>query len=432
MSRIRWVNHASFVLIAEDIRLISDPWLFGSAFNNGWDLISKTKFDVSEFRDITHIWFSHEHPDHFAPSVLSSIDKSTRANITVLFQETKDHKVQTFCKSLGFKFQGLRNHQWFTLRPGFRVLCGKVPFYDSWLLVEAGDLRILNMNDCVVDGEAVASDIAKQTGKVDVLLTQFSYANWIGNPEDKKLRDESAREKLERVKIQIDSFAPRYTIPFASFVYFSHEENHYMNDAINTIDRVHESLKKSGTTPVVLYPDQVWEIGSKWDNTAALEAYRRDYELEAKPLRTTNSVPLDELCQLGTKYVSRMKRKNSKAVMALLGLPPMRYLDSIRFRVTDLNRVVSFDFTNGLRLVDDQSSDTHVSLSSESLAFLFKFDWGFDTLMVNGRFRASQENCQRLGKTFFVGTLNNTGRYLHPRILFDRVFVTRALRRLVG
>ena len=44
--RIRWVNHASYVLTARDVRLMTDPWLFGSAFNNGWDLISETKFSL--------------------------------------------------------------------------------------------------------------------------------------------------------------------------------------------------------------------------------------------------------------------------------------------------------------------------------------------------------------------------------------------------
>src|SRR5438067_7468032 len=54
------LNHASYVLTARDVRLMTDPWLFGSAFNNGWDLISETKFSLDDFREITHIWFSHE------------------------------------------------------------------------------------------------------------------------------------------------------------------------------------------------------------------------------------------------------------------------------------------------------------------------------------------------------------------------------------
>ena len=431
--RIRWVNHASYVLTARDVHLITDPWLFGSAFNNGWDLISETKFALDDFRDITHIWFSHEHPDHFAPPVLKAIDPAVRANITVLFQETNDHKVLDFCHALGFKVQELRNHRWHALAPGLRVLCGKVPFYDSWLLVETRGLKILNTNDCVVDGEAIAGDIVRHTGTVDVLLTQFSYANWIGNPADRELREESAREKLERVKIQVSTFRPTFTVPFASFVYFSHEENRYLNDAINTIERAHNFIRReTDTTPVVLYPGDDWDIGCDpaRQNATALDAYRRDYDLAAKPFRKTSSVSLEELCRLSQEYVARIKSKNSALLMALLALPPLRHFETVKFQLTDLDRVLAFDFKRGLRVVEDGSAAAQMSLSSESLAFLLKFDWGFDTLMVNGRFRTSPRDYKRAMKTFYIGPLNNTGRYLHPRTLVDRDFVLRALRKL--
>jgi len=341
--------------------------------------------------------------------------------------------VLDFCDALGFKVQELRNHRWHSLAPGLRVLCGKVPFYDSWLLVETRGLKILNTNDCVVDGEAIAGDIVRHTGTVDVLLTQFSYANWIGNPDDRELREESAREKLERVKIQASTFRPRFTVPFASFVYFSHEENRYLNDAINTVERAHNFIRReTNTTPVVLYPGDEWDIGCDpaRQNAAALDAYRRDYDLAAKPFRKTSSVSLEELCRLSQEYVARIKSKNSALLMALLALPPLRHFETVKFQVTDLDRVLAFDFKRGLRAVEDGSAAAHMSLSSESLAFLLKFDWGFDTLMVNGRFRTSPRDYKRAMKTFYIGPLNNTGRYLHPRTLVDRDFVLRALRKL--
>ena len=56
--RIRWVNHASYVLTARDVHLITDPWLFGSAFNNGWDLISETEvFSGRLSGDYPHLVF---------------------------------------------------------------------------------------------------------------------------------------------------------------------------------------------------------------------------------------------------------------------------------------------------------------------------------------------------------------------------------------
>jgi len=75
---ITFVNHASVIISYDDVNLITDPWLFGSAFNNGWTLICKTKMSTNEFKNITHIWLSHEHPDHFSHSVLKSIPEEFR------------------------------------------------------------------------------------------------------------------------------------------------------------------------------------------------------------------------------------------------------------------------------------------------------------------------------------------------------------------
>ena len=100
--KIKWVNHASFVLEFEGVKLISDPWLEGTAFNDGWALLSPTRFSYEEFKNITHIWFSHEHPDHFAPNVLKNIPLEYRQKITVLYHHTVDKKVVNFCRSLGF------------------------------------------------------------------------------------------------------------------------------------------------------------------------------------------------------------------------------------------------------------------------------------------------------------------------------------------
>lgn len=57
---------------------------------------------------------------------------------------------------------------------------------------------------------------------------------------------------------------------------------------------------------------------------------------------------------------------------------------------------------------------------------------GYDTLMVNGRFEASMETFNKMTKTFSIGTLNNTGRFVRFRLLFDSNFrrsFARALRK---
>ena len=63
------------------------------------------------------------------------------------------------------------------------------------------------------------------------------------------------------MQTQVSAFAPRYVIPFASFVWFCHEENFHMNDSVNRIDDVETFLRnETNATPVVLYPGDTWQV----------------------------------------------------------------------------------------------------------------------------------------------------------------------------
>ena len=51
---IEFVNHASFVLEFAGRRIIQDPWLFGTAFNDGWSLLCDYGFSPERFREIDY------------------------------------------------------------------------------------------------------------------------------------------------------------------------------------------------------------------------------------------------------------------------------------------------------------------------------------------------------------------------------------------
>ena len=53
-----------------------------------------------------------------------------------------------------------------------------------------------------------------------------------------------------------------------------------------------------------------------------------------------------------------------------------------------------------------------ISLSSDSLVFIFNYDYGFDTLNINARLKCSDNYLTKVTKCFFIGSVNNTGRYI--------------------
>jgi len=431
--KIEWVNHASYVVRSKTIHLITDPWLFGAVFNNGWDLLSETRFAIEDFSTVTHIWLSHEHPDHFSPPVLKAIPQAIREKLVVIYQKTRDRKVLDYCEQLGFKTKTLIPFKWMELATDFRVLCGTSFFVDSWLLVENEGKKILNLNDCVIDTQPKAKAIFRKTGIVDVLLSQFSYASWISNAEELEARKKAGDARLQRLALQISTFRPTFIIPFASFVYFSHAENQFLNNGANHVDRVYAFLSGlHSAQPVVLYPGEGWTVGDAHDNGGSLERYNSDY-LQQKVLHNSQSVPLHELESLATQYCLRLRKKNSPWLLKLMGSRLVGLFKPIRIRLNDLEIAVEFDLDKGLRLAELGSSGPipAIELHSESLAYLLRFEWGFDTLRVNGRFRANRPEYGAAVRTLSVAVLNNAGRSVRPALVLNPRLIGLGISKLM-
>ncbi|HTO55578.1 MAG TPA: MBL fold metallo-hydrolase [Myxococcota bacterium] len=427
---IRFINHASFVAEHAGTRLICDPWLYGTAFNDGWDLVCRSPIGAAELADMTYIWYSHEHPDHFSPRVLQDVPAERRGQVTVLYRETRDKKVVGFCKKLGFQTRELADGVPVELLGGMRVTSQSVPLFDSWLLIEAGGVRVLNLNDAVVQTPAELRRLSARLGALDVLFTQFSYAAWRGNKGDVELRRADARRKLEIVRAQVRGLAPKYTVPFASLSFFAHEENSFTSDSVNHPWEVLGAIEECGSAPVLLYPGDSWTVGAAHDNASASERYRADYAtLPARPLHRSVSVPFEALAQAAQGYLQRIRKANSGWLIELLRhnpiLPTLRPID---LQLWDLHQDVRFSFERGLEQIERRDPAYDLRMGSDSLAFLFKQSWGIDTLTVNGRFHADPEGMKRLVLTFGIDMLNNTGITLGPAFLFDFASIAFLLR----
>ena len=405
---ITFINHASVIFSHNNVNLISDPWLFSSAFNNGWELVSKTKMQIQDFDKITHIWFSHEHPDHFNIPVLKSIPEEIRKKITVLFHNTLDHRVAKKCNEFGFNVIEMKPSQFYELSDEFKIKCSPFNLYDSWFYAEINKSRILNLNDCLINNYKKTKKIHKITGKVDLLLTQYSYANWVGNPEDVEPRKSAAKEVLERIKIQIEVFQPKFTIPFASFIRFSHKDNSYMNDEVNRIEFVEKFIKnKTNSIPVVMHPGYEWRINEPWDNSEALKLYKKDFEKENLLFNESPIIPLDELKKLAKTYLKKIREKNNWAFIRFLHY--VSVFKTAKIFLNDLDLPISFDLVNGIQESNFSKKNADIITDSDSMAFIFSWDYGADTLSVNARYRTSGGDIKNFFRLLMIGIFNNNG-----------------------
>jgi UDP-MurNAc hydroxylase len=383
--KIEFVNHASVIFDYDNIRMISDPWLNGEVFHDGWSLLAETKFEYDEFKSITHIWFSHEHPDHFFPPNIKAIPEEHRKKITVLYQHTNDKKVIDFCKKLNFKeVIELTPNQPLKLTDKFEVTNG--PFgHDSWLHVKTDQYTFLNTNDCVINTLEKAQNIHNIIGDVDVLLTQFSYASKQGNADQPEKRQKAVDDKFKQMTLQFEVFKAKSFIPIASFVWFSHEENFYMNDSVNTIQKVADFATSKGVEPIVMYPKDGYEIGAAHDNKLAIAAYNKDSEqITLANTRKTVSVSIEDLKATGEALAQQLK-KEDKLSRFLLSFYP------IKFYLPDLDKAVKFSSYSGIKEIDCPKNQTNIQLSSEVLNYCLRFNWGFGATHVNGRFQTNTD-----------------------------------------
>jgi hypothetical protein len=238
---------------------------------------------------------------------------------------------------------------------------------------------LLNMNDCVFDDVRELNFIKKRVGIVDVLLTQFGFATWIGNEGDIASHRRHAVEKMMEMRRQIQIFKPRWLIPFASYIYFSHGENYYMNQASNRIDDVYRYVQEElGCDTVVLYPGESWEVGAGHDSQTSIRSYNTALEAAlTRPPDSSRVVTMDELQRSAAALIERNRSRNNWVLLDLL--------PSVVMHVTDLALDVEFSYRRGLRQVLGKKPG--LSLSSDSLWYCLAYDWGGNTLEINGRYQ---------------------------------------------
>ena len=179
---ISFLNNSSVQINGLNTKILCDPWFEGSAFHDGWSLVYDNSHNINDIK-FDYIWISHEHPDHFSIPTLKKLNKGKK----FLYQKTIDKKLKLFLEKQGHEVIELPNKE--PVKLGDLVVTSVVcDGFDSSLLVKFNDGKVLvNINDARVDlNNHLENDIIPLLDgrRVDLLMFQFSYANWAGNPGD--------------------------------------------------------------------------------------------------------------------------------------------------------------------------------------------------------------------------------------------------------
>ena len=386
---LKFLNHSSFIITSET-KILCDPWFKGTAFSDGWSLLYDNSHNINEL-DFDYIWLSHEHPDHFSIPTLRELNKSC----TFLFQETKDKKVKKYLEEKGHSVIELKNKEE-TKIGDLKITCTVCDGFDSSLLVKYPDDKVLlNVNDAMV-----LDDI--EVDKVDLLTFQYSYANWAGNKGDRKIPKYLQSIIDDKNDKAIAKFKPTAIMPFASFVYFSHEENFYWNDN-NWIDHVFKKYWYKKSTLIFPKPDQSISLykldkGNYVNKNKSAKTFWKD---KHKNLIIKDKVKPLSLDQIEDRYLKFNKKLNEENT-----------IDSdlfLNIKITDIDKTIKVGLVEtSFEVVDEEEM---ISVSSETAGFLFTQLFARGTVCVNSRVSFNYKTAHKFFLFFFIPYANNIGIY---------------------
>ena len=396
MMQITFIAHASFMLASGQYTILTDPWLTGKAFNNGWALLSPAA-DVP-FHAVDYIWISHEHPDHFHLPTLRAISPVDKERITLLYQRHASSRLVDAFKQLGFgRIIELPIYRWYQLAPGLDVYCGSVGSIDSFLAVRDPHDCILNLNDCILNPGQLRY-IKRTIGDVSILFTQFSFANWVGNYADEL---NEAKRKIEQLVHQSQILSPEFIVPFASFIYFCNEENQRMNAWINTPQAIH-ALNLLGVN--FMYPGDCWNSHQRaFQSESSIKRYMNDLQRI-----TIDSTPQIVELEKIEKAIEKCLRDSKKFLRCIA----VRKAKTFDIYLHDLDKYIIIRPSTCRYQITDATPEmrrqARYVMCSQVAWYGFNFPWGFGTLAVSGMYLDRAYHTEGENPFFFYQNLLST------------------------
>jgi len=441
------VGHACAILNDGNNSLIFDPWFSGTAFNNGWRLPQDLDFSNLDLSRITHVCITHEHPDHFHIPTLKKINNLW--DPIFILQETSDKRMVDFINNmLGKRVVELSDGCCHRISPSLSISLYSHGHMDSFALVEAGDVSILNINDCVLKDRQSLAKLRKRIHRksIDILMSQYSFASYQGNKADVDDLQKANWQHLEWIKQRNDFFRPKIFLPFASGIVWCSKENEYLNNyTVNYNDAVN-ALKECANPPLCLEKSvceilHIRDLRVTSDFTHEVETSHRSYNDSPLPMVVQLDIELQErlekLAYFARKTLNKQNLSIITKLMKFLGFIGILKPILIKLRLFDgndsyigLKPGLEFLYFENTGTIDASFRQCCISMSIDSIEYCLQNQFGAETLWVNSRFEVIKGNKKDFFKHFFPSILSNQGFHFplgYVRYLWNRVILQKLL-----
>ena len=295
--------------------------------------------------------------------------------------------------------------------------------YDSAALFEFpnGD-KFLNLNDARLELSDTIQKIKKHDlSHLKIISIQFSYANWAGNENDSEIPFHQQDLVIERIIKIYQAFKPEKIFLFASYVYYSHEENFFWNKRF-WLTCVAKKLAENGISLIIPKPNQVIEIDEVTnknfieENNLAIDFWKKKTQEEQIKDHSNKNISIEEIELAYNKWFDKLWQDNTLSTVS----NSKNKNFSLRVKINDKDCVLEISLFNK-RLIVDNSEAYDCAVSSETLVFLLKNNFGRGTVTVNGRIQFNYDLAHRFFIFFFIPYANNIGKFFTKESLTSKL-----------
>ena len=405
---------------AGELAIWCDPWLDGKVFADSWALLD-TPADLTEvYERVTHIWVSHEHPDHFHLGTLRSLPQEVKDRVVLLFQDDGSPKMPDAFTKLGFPTIQLLPHRQVVPVPAagnadVEVYCYQQGLMNSALAVRHDDITTININDCELtdtDARLIKTDL----GVIDVALNQFSLAGYNGSNDPAGWSKAFAARIIDDLLNDHERLGADVTIPFASFIYFCREDNKFLNQYGNRPADVVAAAEKRNVDIAVLANGDSYDTDADNPASATGAALKHWDDI----FDGIDALPIDQLDPVSLSTISASVAARSRQLHADYPKPVMKLLPAIVADIPDLGLRARLDLCEGTLV--ETTDEPEVRIHSEALDFAFKTPFGLQSVGVGARY-INLCNDEKWRRYRMLLSLNNAGISLRPSKILNREFL---------
>jgi L-ascorbate metabolism protein UlaG (beta-lactamase superfamily) len=369
--RIHYLNHASLLIATGDIRLLSDPWLEGTAFSGGWGLRYDNPDALNLAATATHLWISHWHSDHLHGPSLAKLAK-LNPDMVVLANVSANFSMVERMSSFGFgDVRSIAERETFELSR--ETTCCRYPTagIDNMLHIVSGSWSILNYNDCNLPAHAIRA-LRRHIGPIDLLLTNYNHAGKLFDPMDDERRKKQLLETLVRTA---DVMEPTRVIPFASSHYYRTAESADQNGSMLSFGELEDLARRDERFLVLRIGDDATMI-----SPTQVTVHRRQPPLPERELETHDygpSVPWEELLADASARCRALHGQFLR--LSRLAVP------DLIVRVTDHRRNLRLAIGRTTQEVESSQSP-HIEAHSQAVRIWLARRFGDDTFIAGAHF----------------------------------------------